>query len=119
MSRSNRSWLVGVALAAVALALSVPGWAQEGRKTDFSSTVTVQEVDAAGMRLVVDESGAPKTLFTEAKTEILDGSRHIALADLARGDRITVDATFEGPRPGGRLIADRIVVVRDPAAPSR
>jgi hypothetical protein len=119
VARRIRNRLVSSALAALALSFSGTGWAQEGRKSDFSSTVTIQQVDEAEMKLVVEENGASRTLFAEADTRILDGARQIALRDLARGTRVAVDATYEGPRASGRLIADRIAVVREPAAPAR
>ena len=114
MARRHSS-IAGAAL--VAFVLALPAWAQEGRKSDFSSTVTIQEVDRSDMRLVVDDEGVAKTVFAETKTKILDGSRRIDFADLMRGTRVAVDATFEGPSADGRLVADRIVVVREPAAP--
>jgi hypothetical protein len=104
--------------ALVALALASPAFGEDQRdKTDFSNTVTVREVHPQEARIVVDDEGRFVPIFADGATQLLERSRAIRLEDIEPGERVTVDADFEKPTGGGRLIADRIVVVSGPEGP--
>jgi hypothetical protein len=103
--------------ALVALAFAGPAFgADERDKSDFSNTVTVREVHPQEARIVVDDEGRLTPIFADGATRLLEGSRAIRLEEIEPGERVTVDADFEKPTGGGRLIADRIVVVTEPEA---
>jgi hypothetical protein len=102
-------------LAGLVLVASAAAFGQEARKYYQVDTVTVSKVNADHRVLTAtDLDGASYTFVIDDQTKVMEGGDVIALSELAKGDRVAVNARAPVPDVEGHpAVADVILVVNE------